>query len=75
MERRWRIQLRGVGATPSASRLSPKYEPQIWNALCFGAVLENVILDPRRVPDYDDDSVTENTRAGYPVEFIENAMV
>ena len=57
-------------------RLKPEREPQLWNALRFGAVMENVMLDPRtRVPDFDDGSVTENTRAGFPVEFIPDAVV
>ena len=56
--------------------LSQENEPQIWNALGFGSVLENVVLDPAtRIPNYDDDSKTENTRAAYPVEFIDNAVI
>jgi len=51
--------------------LTREGEPQIWDAIRFGAVLENVVLDKEtRVPDYDDESLTENTRAGYPLHFI-----
>ena len=50
-------------------------EPQIWGAIRFGAVLENLVLDAAGVPDYDDDRFTENTRAAYPVDFIENAVI
>jgi phosphoenolpyruvate carboxykinase (ATP) len=52
-------------------------EPEIYHAThMFGTVLENVVLDPAtRVPDLDDDSITENTRASYPISFVPNHVV
>ena len=52
--------------------LSAITEPDIFNAIRFGAVCENVVLDEKtRVPDYADGSRTENTRVAYPVEHID----
>ena len=48
-------------------------EPEIYHAIHFGSVLENVVTNDDHVPDYADRSLTENTRVGYPIEFIPNA--
>ncbi|MEX0729163.1 MAG: phosphoenolpyruvate carboxykinase (ATP) [Aquisalimonadaceae bacterium] len=56
--------------------LDPWAEPDIYNAIRFGAVLENVVLDSEtREVDYSDRSLTENTRCSYPVEYIPNAKI
>lgn len=56
--------------------LSREKEPDIWNAIKFGTVLENVVFDEHtREVDYADKSVTENTRASYPIEYIPNAKI
>ena len=56
--------------------LSPSAEPQIYATTGrFGTILENVTFDPvTRLIDLDDDERTENTRASYPLEFIDNAL-
>lgn len=56
--------------------LSAEKEPDIFGAIKFGSVLENVVFEPdTRVVDYDDSTLTENTRCAYPIEFIENAKI
>ncbi|PLB41230.1 phosphoenolpyruvate carboxykinase PCK1 [Aspergillus candidus] len=56
--------------------LSAEKEPDIFNAIRFGSVLENVVFDPiSRLVDYDDSTLTENTRCAYPIEYIENAKI
>ncbi|EKD11099.1 phosphoenolpyruvate carboxykinase (ATP) [Arthrospira platensis C1] len=51
-------------------------EPQIWDAIRFGSMMENVVLDHyTRIPDYNDGSLTENTRVAYPIDYIPNAII
>lgn len=64
------------GCYAKAIDLSAEKEPDIFGALTFGAVLENVIYDKNsRIVDYSDTSITENTRGAYPIEHIGNARI
>src|SRR3989442_9064227 len=64
------------GCYAKVIKLSKEAEPQIWDASRrFGTILENVMLDPvTREMDFDDMSLTENTRSSYPLSFIDNAI-
>ena len=63
------------GCYAKVIRLSARAEPQIFQAIRFGSVLENVVVDPMtRAIHWDDDSITENTRATYPVTHIPAAV-
>lgn len=62
------------GCYAKCIRLNKNKEPQIWNAIKKGTILENVTVDPHTSePDFDDNSITENTRAAYPLHYIVGA--
>jgi len=64
------------GCYAKVIHLTPASEPEIFNAIRFGAVLENVVYDPgTHQVNYDDASITENTRVAYPIEFIPRAKI
>ena len=63
------------GCYAKTINLNPEDEPDIYNAIRHGALLENVVYDPHtRIVDYNDNSKTENTRVSYPLNFIENSV-
>jgi len=62
------------GCYAKCINLSQEAEPEIWGAIKSGAVLENVVLKDN-VPDYDDPTLTENTRVAYPLDFIPGAVI
>jgi len=64
------------GCYAKCINLKKENEPQIWNAIRFGTVMENVVIkNATRDPDFSDESFTENTRAVYPLDFIPGSII
>ena len=63
------------GCYAKAINLTPESEPDIFQALRFGAVLENVVLEDDHTVDFTDVSITQNTRGAYPIDFIRSAKI
>ncbi len=62
------------GCYAKCINLSAENEPEIYNAIKFGSLVENVVMDPKtREFDFDDDSLAVNSRVGYPIDYIPNA--
>ncbi|MBI5975701.1 phosphoenolpyruvate carboxykinase (ATP) [Staphylococcus canis] len=62
------------GCYAKAIHLSEEKEPQIFNAIRYGTVLENLVVDEHGYVDFDDNRYTENTRAAYPIHHIDNIV-
>lgn len=63
------------GCYAKTINLTREQEPQIYDAIKFGAILENIgFLPGTTTPDYNDDTITQNTRVSYPIEHIENTV-
>ncbi|MDK9865643.1 phosphoenolpyruvate carboxykinase (ATP) [Staphylococcus sp. IPLA37010] len=62
------------GCYAKAINLSYKKEPQIYDAIKYGTILENVVVDEDGDVDFDDNYYTENTRAAYPIDHIDNIV-
>ncbi|AKS66806.1 phosphoenolpyruvate carboxykinase (ATP) [Staphylococcus coagulans] len=63
------------GCYAKAINLSAEKEPQIFNAIRYGTVLENLVVDAHGYIDFDDNHYTENTRAAYPIDHIDNVVL
>ena len=64
------------GCYAKCINLSQEHEPEIYGAIRFGSLVENVVMDPEtRQFDFNDGSLTENTRVGYPIDYIPNAQI
>ena len=63
------------GCYAKVINLNKDKEPEIYNAIRFGALMENVVLDEKREVEFDNESITQNTRASYPIEHIESAKI
>ena len=64
------------GCYAKVIHLAPESEPEIYQAIRYGSVLENVVYDEStHIVDYDDASITENTRVAYPIEYIPRAQI
>ena len=63
------------GCYAKCLNLNEENEPDIYRAIRYGSVLENVILDKDNNPDYNNSSITENTRCCYPLEYLDNSII
>lgn len=65
-----------AGCYAKCINLEKESAPAIWNAIKFGAILENVVLDANtRTPNFADSSLTENTRVAYPIDYVDRAVI
>lgn len=63
------------GCYAKCVKLTLESEPEIYNAIKFGSVLENVWIEGDRAPDYFNTKLTENSRTAYPIDYIPNALI